>query len=188
MTAPTPGDRGLVEPLIRASNEPSRSIAVTSNVTPASGQDYFVGVEGLRVERPALANRLTIAHVDRDGDPFSAMRCDHPPDERRVAQGSGSQDDASGAQVEGGSHAVLVAQPTRDLDTRPIANSRHKTLQHLSVYRDPRPGAVEIDHVQQEARHRRRSATSWVVAVRSLPGEVSLLEPNHPATAQVDRR
>ncbi len=174
-------------------SRPSRSIEVTSNVvTPASARRSSASATSMpparsstSPARPRCPSRTSIATAIRSapwvatsGRPARDRAAPAVPSTARAAP-------AASAAVT----AAIVRRPPGDLD--PAATRRpprRSTRSTRSVSRPPRPGAVEVDHVEPACTVRGEPPRDRdrIVAVGRLALEVTLAQADHP-TARAGR-
>jgi hypothetical protein len=117
---------------------------------------------------------------------------DELADEHGVVEGRRSEDGAGGSSAEDRGDRCCVAQPAGDLHqgwgTRAVGPGCHDVIQDPVEAALPGPGAIEVYQVEPSGAgcaegscHGRR-----IVAVRSLPIERALLEPDDPTPADID--
>ena len=95
-----------------------------------------------------MADREPLADVEGHRDTVRPMAGHEPPHEGRILEGRRSDHDAGRAGIQHRRHAVVIAQPARDLDPGRLPHPRHDRPELVHLSRARIAGAVEVDHVE----------------------------------------
>ena len=152
--------------------------------------DRHGGVDGRRVDGPAVTDGLAVPHVDRDNDAPGSVRRDEATGEGRVPEGGGPDDDPGRSGLQGIGDGALVPEATGHLDLGQPTDRLDDRSDHLTVRRHAGPRAIEVDHVDPPRAGQREpdGDVDRIGVVGRLPVEVALAQSNDAPTPKVDRR